>query len=246
MSPSFSKNSKIAVLDSGIGGKTTLAAVKKLLPRETFIYFGDTKNCPYGEKSDEELLKISRENVKNLLKEDIKLIIIACNTLTTRVLKTLREEFKEITFIGTEPALKPALASGAKKIVILSTPATARSLEENQLKSLNYSKTISNSPQSPSSPSSSPLEILNLPCPNLASAIESRDERLIDKTLETLFNDIKKETRQSVESVVLGCTHYPIIKEKIKVYFPNATFFDGNIGVAHQTKRFLEEKNLLA
>ncbi|MBQ6147653.1 glutamate racemase [Candidatus Saccharibacteria bacterium] len=237
--------SKIAVLDSGIGGTTTLREIRKLLKSENFLYFGDSKNCPYGEKTDAELLKLSRNNVERLLKENIKILVVACNTLTTRVLAPLRKEFPELIFVGTEPAIKPALESGAKKIVILSTPATARSLEENQLKSLNYSKTISSSPQSTPTSPSAPLEILNLPCPTLAAAIESRDNRLIDETLATLLGDIKKETRAFVESVVLGCTHYPIIKEKIKSYFPNAELVDGNAAIARRVKDILEQKNLL-
>lgn len=223
-------SSKIAVLDSGIGGTTTLREVRKLLPSENFLYFGDSKNCPYGEKTDAELLEISRENVRRLLKEDIKLIVVACNTLTTRVLKTLREEFKEIAFIGTEPALKPALKSPYKNILILSTPATARSLEPKLSAALkeNPGKTV-----------------LNLPCSGLAAAIESRDDALISETLKKNLAPLPEATRQSIEIIVLGCTHYPIIKEKIKSYFPNAELVDGNAAIARRVKDILEQKNLL-
>ena len=227
-----SSSSKIAVLDSGIGGTTTLREIKKLLPAENFLYFGDSKNCPYGEKSDAELLEISKANVARLLKEDIKLIVVACNTLTTRVLKTLRCEFPEIDFIGTEPALKPALESSAKKIAVLSTPATAESLEKRL--STPVLSELGSAPK-----------IFNLSCPGLAAAIESRDESRINETLTQILEKVKEETRQSVELVVLGCTHYPIIKEKIKPFFPNARLIDGNAGVARRVKALLEQKNLL-
>lgn len=223
-------NKKIGVLDSGIGGTTTLREIRKLLPCENFLYFGDSKNCPYGEKSDEELLALSRKNVKRLLKENVKLIVVACNTLTTRVLKMLRGEFKEIDFIGTEPALKPALESPYKNILILSTPATARFLEPN------LSTVLKENPEK---------TVLNLPCPGLASAIESRDNALVEKTLENLLSPLRKDFCKKVELVVLGCTHYPIILEKFKLFFPNAIFLDGNAGVARRVKEILEQKNLL-
>ncbi len=226
----MTNNAKIGVFDSGIGGTTVLREVRKKLPNESFIYLGDSKNCPYGEKTNDELLDICRNNVNTLLKDNVKLIIVACNTATTRVLPNLREEFPNIPFVGVEPAIKLATNSGFSRIILLATPGTAESDRTKELIDENKKEG---------------QEILVIPCPGLADAIESRDNSRVEQVLEELLAEIPDSTRDSFEVIVLGCTHYPIIHEKIQRYFPNAELIDGGKGVAKEVKKLLEKEGLL-
>lgn len=132
MKKGYNKAMKIGFFDSGIGGTTVMEAVKRELPEEEYIYFGDTENCPYGEKSLEELQKIVTHDVEYLLGRGAEVIVVACNTATTRTIKWLREKFPEVPFVGTEPAIKKACEETEvkegeiAKIVLISTPGTAK------------------------------------------------------------------------------------------------------------------------
>lgn len=205
---------KIGVFDSGKGGTSVLREIKKLLPDEEYYYLADSKNCPYGDKTDEELYTIVTNNVEFLRDWGAKIIVIACNTATTKCIDKLRKDFKDLIFVGTEPAVKLAVSTGAKNILILATPGTIKSerlatlLKENQ------------------KPGQS---ITLLPCPGLADAIEH------DKGVDAKLNELLKNAEQP-DVVVLGCTHYSLIKDKIQPFFPNAILIDGNVGVAKRVK----------
>lgn len=203
---------KIGVFDSGKGGTTVLAAIKKMLPENEYYYIADSENCPYGEKSDDELMKIVRNNVDELKKWGAEIVVIACNTATTKCIERLRELYPEIKFVGTEPAIKLATKSDAKKILVMATPGTVHSermmslLEENQ---------------------KAEQEIELLACSGLADAIEEDNE--VDEVLSKLLANTSKP-----DLIVLGCTHYSLIKDKIQRFFPDAILIDGNNGVARR------------
>ena len=214
---------KIGVFDSGIGGTTVLAALKELLPNENYRYIADSENCPYGEKSDEELRRIVTTNVEKLKAWGAKIIFIACNTATTRCIDHLRQQYPEIIFIGTEPAIKLAAKTDVKNILVLATPGTITSertkvlLEENKKPGQN---------------------ITLLSCPGLADTIEkyltTDSSKIVDKLTELL-------TGVSVpDIVVLGCTHYSLIKDLIQDFFPNAKLLDGNFSIACRLKQLLD------
>ena len=114
----------IGVFDSGIGGLNILRELEKRLPGRDFLYFGDSKNCPYGEKTDDELMAITSSIVMNLKERGCKVIVIACNTATTRCMKKLKQLFPELIFIGTVPAIKVACDKNSKNTLVLATPAT--------------------------------------------------------------------------------------------------------------------------
>ena len=117
----------IGFFDSGIGGITLWKEITNLLPNENTIYISDSKNCPYGEKSNEEINDISYKNTQFLVDKNCKMIIVACNTATTNSISMLRNKFK-VPFIGIEPAIKPAaLNSKTKKIGVLATKGTLTS-----------------------------------------------------------------------------------------------------------------------
>lgn len=209
---------KIGVFDSGKGGTTVMAAIKKLLPSAEYYYIGDSKNCPYGEKSDEKLMQIVTGHVETLQKWGAEIIVIACNTATTRCIEKLRANYSRLKFVGTEPAIRLAVKTGAKRILVMATPGTiesertARLLEDNQ-----------NAKQ----------KIRLLACPGLADAIENGVG--VEEKLTNLLGNIPEP-----EVVVLGCTHYSLIKPEIKKFFPFALLIDGNEGVANRVVELIK------
>ncbi len=209
---------KIGVFDSGKGGTTVLEAIKELLPEDEYYYIADSKNCPYGEKSDDELMRIVRNNVDELKEWGAEIVVIACNTATTKCIEKLRELYPELKFVGTEPAIKLATKSDAKNILVMATPGTVHSermmslLKENQKEG---------------------QKVELLACSGLADAIE--EEKEIDKVLASLLEGVRQP-----DLVVLGCTHYSLIKEKIQNYFPRATLIDGNEGVARRVAELVK------
>ncbi len=209
---------KIGVFDSGRGGTTVLEAIKELLPENEYYYIADSKNCPYGEKTDDELMRIVRNNVDELKEWGAEIVVIACNTATTKCIEMLRELYPELKFVGTEPAIKLATKSDAKNILVMATPGTVHSermmslLKENQKEG---------------------QEVELLACSGLADAIE--EEKEIDKVLASLLESVRQP-----DLVVLGCTHYSLIKEKIQNYFPRATLIDGNEGVARRVAELVK------
>ncbi|MBR6505900.1 glutamate racemase [Candidatus Saccharibacteria bacterium] len=216
---------KIGVFDSGIGGTTVLAEIKKLLPNEEYRYIADSKNCPYGEKSDQELERIVTKNVDELKNWGAKIIVIACNTATTRCIDYLRQKYPELTFIGTEPAIKLATNTDAKSILVLATPGTIAS---------ERTKSLLEENQKPGQ------KITLLACPGLADTIEKcyQDDHtpIRDKLAELLTNAPK-----SPDIIVLGCTHYSLIKDEIQTLFPSSKLIDGNLGVAHRVEAKLHQ-----
>lgn len=220
-------NKSIGIFDSGIGGLTTLKEIRKILPNEDYIYYADSKNNPFGEKNKNELNIIVHNIVDELLKYDIKLIVVACNTVTTRFINTLRKDYPNILFVGVEPAIKVACDNDYKNILLMATPNTIASKRTEELIKKNKKDN---------------QNIYLLPCKRLANAIENNDNNKIDEILNYSFNKYKN---CNIDSIVLGCTHYPIIKNKIKKYFPNSKIIDGNKGTAKRVKYLLEKNNLL-
>lgn len=216
----------IGIFDSGVGGLTVLDEIRNLLPEEDFIYYADSKNCPYGDKTEEQLLEICSRIVEFLIEKKCKLIVIACNTATTSCLKKLREKYPNTIFVGVVPAIKVAYDHGSKNTLLMATPYTIKSPRVKELLTDFHAKN---------------QKITLLSCENLASAIENGDEKEVEEILNHLLLPYREEC---FDTIVLGCTHYPIIKQKIKKYFPTASFVDGSIGVAKEVKRQLEQHHL--
>ncbi|MDO5451489.1 MAG: glutamate racemase [Candidatus Saccharibacteria bacterium] len=211
---------KVGVFDSGKGGTTVLAAIERELPDVEYKYIADSKNCPYGEKSDAELMQIVERHVENLRDWGAKIIVIACNTATTRCIEEMRKRYPDLLFVGTEPAIKMAAGLGAKKVLVMATPGTVaaertmRLLEENR-----------NPGQ----------EIDLLACVGLADAIERGIG--VRERLGELLDGIE----QDIQVVVLGCTHYSLIKTEIQKYLPGAKLIDGNEGVAKRVRELVRQ-----
>ena len=218
---------RIGVFDSGIGGLTVLDDLKEVLPNEDYLFYADSKNCPYGEKSDTELYDITSNIVDYLISNECKIIVIACNTATTRCIKYLRDKYKDMTFIGTDPAIKVACDRDYKNILVMATPATISSERTSILVNENK-KDYEN--------------IYLVPCEGLADAIETDNFKKQEDIVSSIYEEYKDK---EIDAIVLGCTHYPHIKDLISKYFTNAELLDGGNGVARETKRQLERMNML-
>lgn len=219
-------NSKIGILDSGLGGLSILKELIKILPNENYLFYEDSINNPYGNKTDDEIFKIVSNIVDYLLSKDCKIIVIACNTATTSCIKKLREKYKNTIFVGTVPAIKVSFDHNFKNTLLIATPYTIKSNSVHELID-NFKKENQN--------------IYLESGHDLAHLIEINDEVKIDLLLNKLLIPYKGK----IDSLVLGCTHYPLIKNKIKKILPNCNIIDGSIGVSNEVKHQLIKYNLL-
>lgn len=215
----------IGVFDSGAGGVSVLSQLAAELPREQFVYFGDSANAPYGEKSRDWIVRRSRAIVDELLEEGAKAIVIACNTATSAAAAELRAEYAHVPIIGVEPALKPA-TKVAERILVMATPITLRLDKYQQL----------------AEKWGGGHEVIAAPCPGLAARIEQGN--LDDSAVVDLIDELVGRYRGRVEAVVLGCTHYPFVSESIRTVLGDVELFDGAEGTARQLHRKLAERGL--
>ena len=214
----------IGVFDSGIGGISALQAMVRLMPRETFIYYGDSLNAPYGTKTPEEVRSCVRAVVNRLLDQQVKALVIACNTATSAAAETLRREL-EIPVIGMEPALKPAheIRHGGK-ILVLATPLTLRQPKFSALMD-RYGEGA-----------------VRVPCEGLMELVEREDMDGARSYLEKLFS---RFDLRWVDAVVLGCTHYVFLKSMIREMLPDhIAITEGSEGTARQLERVLKAAGL--
>lgn len=221
----------IAVFDSGLGGMSLLSELIKILPDEDFLYFGDTANAPYGMKSADEVRCLTEKNLEYLLSLGIKAFVIACNTATSAAAAHLREKYRDIPIIGIEPALKPVtLCEGKPTVAVLATPLT--------LKGEKFADLLAKY--------SGDARVIPFACPGLVEFVERGifEGEELDAFLSDLLAPLKKE---KIDCAVLGCTHYPLVKEAIiKALGEDVRLFDGGYGTARQTARRLEAADLLS
>lgn len=224
----MSCNAPIGMFDSGVGGISVLREAVRQLPCERFIFFGDTKNAPYGTKTKEQVLALSRAVVETLLGMGCKAIVIACNTATSAAAATLRAEYRDIPIIAMEPALKPASLLHQDGVVLaLATPGTIAGEKYAHLYAL-YGEGV-----------------ISMPCGGLMEFAERGE--LDSPALHAYLSDLfRPYLGRKVEAVVLGCTHYVFLKRAIGRFFPAVPLIDGNEGTVRQLGRRLDEKNLLA
>ncbi len=225
---SYLPASPIGMFDSGVGGISVLREAVRLLPNERFVFYGDTKNAPYGTKPREEVLALSRQVVRELLGRGVKAIVIACNTATSAAAAALRAEYADLPIVAMEPALKPASLLHRDGVVLsLATPGTIAGEKYAHLYSL-YGEGV-----------------ISVPCPGLMEFVERG--QLSGPELTAYFQNLFAPYRDKhVEAVVLGCTHYSFLKKSIAAFYPGVPLLDGNEGTVRQLRRRLEALNLLA
>ncbi len=218
----------IGIFDSGIGGTSIWQEITSLLPIENTIYLSDSKNAPYGEKSQEKIIEFSIKNTELLLEKGAKIIVVACNTATTNSIDILRSKY-DVPFIGIEPAIKPAaLKTATKSIGILATKGT--------LSSALFSST--------SEKFASDIKVVEQVGKGLVELIES-GKLYSEEMTELLFSYLKPMIKENIDYLVLGCTHYPYLIPQIKkIVGQNVTVIDSGQAVAKQTNAILEKLNL--
>ena len=207
---------KVLLIDSGSGGINILKECVKKCPLCDFLFFCDNKNMPYGSKTKSELLKITFDNLEMIYHFfKFEIVVFACNTLTSTCIVECREKYPNIEFVGTVPAIKPALEKFDKEeILVLSTQATAKH-------NILIGKT----------------GVPVLVVPNLAGLI---DENL--DQIECIFSEIDKQIGDiKAKAIVLGCTHYFVLKDYFEKKFPYVEIFDSADGVARRLKTIVGE-----
>lgn len=216
----------IGVFDSGLGGISVLKDAVRLLPQEHFIFCGDNRNAPYGVKTPEQIHACVTKVVDNLLSQNIKALVIACNTATAASAQLLREQL-DIPVIGMEPALKPAHESRRDgQILVLATPATLH-MEKFRNLMQQYGE------------GAVPVEGYGI-----VECVESG--HIEDETmLEVLHGLLDQHLQEKTDAIVLGCTHYSFIKGALAKVAPGIPLYDGNLGTVRQLKRVLESRGLL-
>jgi glutamate racemase len=222
------KNAPIGVFDSGLGGISVLRELMSLMPSEHFLYFGDDQNAPYGGRSEDEVLALTRAGVNRLFENGCKAVVLACNTATAAAIEPLRRQMQGSILVGAEPAIKPALKDGHRKIGVM---ATATTLASNRFRTL--AQTVGEG-----------AEIISIPAPGLVELVE--EQIWSGPVLEAfLVKLLVKPLSDGMDALVLGCTHYPFVRETIRKVSGGLPLYDGNAGIARQTYRLLENADLL-
>jgi glutamate racemase len=214
----------IGVFDSGAGGLTILAALRKELPQERYIYFGDTSHCPYGTRSETEITELATRACRFLIEQGVKLIVVACNTASQAALNTLRATFS-LPFIGVVPAVKPAARFTKRgRIGVAATNQAARATYLRQLID-DYA---------------SGVQVYAVGCPELVTLVEHGDfdGPQVEETLQIALRPLLVN---NIDVLVLGCTHFPALRPTIeRVVGPHVLVIDSGSAIARRTRAILD------
>lgn len=216
---------KIGFFDSGLGGLTLLKAVRDLLPQYDYIYFGDTINLPYGSKSEDEIYKLAFHGIQKLFTMDAQLVIIACNTVSAESLRRLQDTVfnrthPERRVLGVIiPTVEAVLETGARDVLLIGTKRTIESNKyEYELKKLTDT-----------------IRLQTLATPYLVPLIE---EHKFDEAIYILRKDIEERVGD-VEALILGCTHYTLLKDALRMIYPEVRIFSQDEIIPEKLKNYL-------
>jgi len=223
------KNSNpIGIFDSGLGGLTVLREVEKLLPQENIVYFGDTARLPYGSKSKNAIIRFSTQNILFLLKKKVKMVVVACNTSSSLALDYLMNIFTVpilgVIDAGVQKAIKVSIG---KRIAVIGTKST--------IESGSYQKKIHTLDRS--------IKVYARACPLFVPLAEEGLTR--GKIVETVVKMYLKGIKGKADTLILGCTHYPILKSAIMSYLRGVYMVDSAKEAALKTRGILESNNLI-
>ncbi len=213
-------NKKIGVFDSGVGGLTVLKSLYEKMPNENYIYIGDNKFCPYGDKTKEELYTIAKRIIKYFESRNVKLIVVACNTISSTVLEDLKKE-TNIPIIGVIDATVDLFLSQNidETLVIGTNRKISSNIYERKIKEKNNN-----------------IKVISLNTPLLVPLIES------NKDTSIVLNDYLKEYK-NVKSIILGCTHYKLVEDEVKNIL-SCPIINSSDGITMNVYSFLKENNL--
>ena len=222
------KKDYIAVFDSGVGGISVLKELIKLMPEENYLYFGDSANAPYGSRPTEHVRHLTMQAAQQLVSRGIKALVIACNTATSAAIEILRKTYPALIVVGIEPALKLAVDRFPNgRIGVMATQVTLR--EEK------FAHQLERFPDA---------AVSLIPAPGLVELVEAGGANT--PAAEQLLMPILAPYRGKLDALVLGCTHYPFVKAAIgRILGEETVLLDGGEGTARQTKRCLEQVQLL-
>lgn len=223
------KDQYIAVFDSGVGGISVLRHLRRELPMERFLYFGDGANAPYGTRPTEQIRELTLNAAQRLMERGVKALVVACNTATAAAVKDLRLKYPDTIIVGIEPALKLATDRYPEGTVgVMATPATLREGK--------FARLMERCAQH--------CTVVKLPAAGLVELVESGEGN--SQRAEALLAPLLLPYRGKLDAVVLGCTHYPFAADTIRrLLGEDVELLDGGLGTALQTKRRLQEADLL-
>lgn len=221
-------NNAIGIFDSGVGGLTVLAEIRKALPKENIIYLGDTKNFPYGNRSKEEIIEFAIQNVEILIKKQVKVIIIACGTATSQALDLLKQKF-DIPLIGIiDPTVEYVKNQNYRKIGVIATEGTIRSGAWEQ-------KLKEKIPE---------IDVTNKACPMLATIAEEGKAQSIEgrQVIKEYMIPFKEK---KIDKIILGCTHYPIYEKIIREELGyEVELINTGVTVSKYLQKYLKQEHL--
>ena len=223
----------IGIFDSGLGGLTVTAALQEIMPNEKIIYLGDTARVPYGDKSPETVKRFGKENALFLAKQDVKLIICACNTVSSIAICEIRKFFKknkiEIPVIGVlEAGVNEVVKTKHNNIAVIGTRATISS----------------NAYECEIRKKSTSIKVRSIPCPLFAPIVEEglANHEIAKQAFQLYLSDLHKNRP---DSLLLGCTHYPLLIKSLKEYLPaSVKIIDSAHAVANFAKEFISDKKI--
>ena len=226
-------NRPIGFFDSGIGGVTSIPYIMNMLPNERIVFYGDTARTPYGSKSPDTIQEFSLQIADFLVKKGVKMIVISCNTVSSVAVPLLRERYPDIPIIGciTPTAKEVAkLSKNGANIGIMATRGTVNAGV--------YQKRITELRDD--------VNIYAKACPAIVPLIEEGiiDHEIMDMTVKYYLDDFINENR--IDTLVLGCTHYPLIKENINKLYPNLEIYSSSKEVAKAVEMELEARDMMA
>lgn len=226
----YTKNDYIAVFDSGVGGISVLRQLRKLLPGERYLYFGDSANAPYGSRTTEEVRRLTLAAAEKLTTEyPVKALVVACNTATAAAIGTLRAAYPDLIVIGIEPALKLAADHHpGGRIGVMATEVTLRE-EKFDLLLHRFDENCT---------------VYKIPAPGLVQRIEAGQGD--SEETQVFLRQLLAPYIGNLDALVLGCTHYPFVRRNIQAILgPNTEILHGGQGTARETKRRLAQAGLL-
>lgn len=232
--PKASADAPIGIFDSGVGGLSVAQDIANYLPNEQFIYFADTAHVPYGAREDQNIRELTAQAIEWLYRQGCKVAVVACNTASAFSLEYLREHYGEgFPIIGLVPALKPAILQSKSKVVaVLATPATFRG------------KLIHEVMRNFAEPTG--VSVLPITCLDLVPYVEAGLQHS-PACMQSLHTILQPVIDLNADHLVLGCTHYPFLKDSIQqIYGDRLKLIDSGLAVARQTARILIKNALIS